>query len=374
MDADPDFPAVPTAPQRPGTHEGRPQRGGRVARILLPLGIGVALLVVGVSSGSGVSSALKTIGRMDRNWLLAAAGAEMLAYVGLSLHLRLLAGHRRNARWAAPLRTALIVFGLGNVLPAAPAEGLLLAGSALRRRPLDPRRITMLLGGSQWYVNRALFTIAALDVLVAVSLGDIPRPYLGGAIGAALTTLVLLSLTAWLSLRRGTAEVMAWLLLRLRYRHDGPSRAACRQRGAAWHRVVLYVTGSRRQRARLVATGGVSWVCDGLCMYLALRAAGVHLQLDQLMLAYTAGVIASKAPLVPGGLGVVETVTPLFLVHYGVPWTTAIAVVLVYRLFSTVLPAVAGLLAYLDLRVRGRTLLRPAPSVAPGSRVPEPWQ
>ena len=353
VDVEPDLPDVPTVPAGGGPRAARGFR--RVAKRVVPMVVGAGIIAVAVASGPGVSAALATIGRMNRSWLVAAVGAEMLVYLWLSLAVRILAGPRVNARRTAPVRIALVLFGLGNVLPAAPAEGLVLAGTALRRRRVDRRRITALLGCSQWFNNRALFTIAALDVLVAAAAGDIPAPYWGGAVTGALMTLILLSFTAWLSLRRATAEWVACLLLRLRYWRDCPSTAVRRERGAAWHRVALRVSGDRQQRCLLTAISAAAWVCDGLCMYLALRAAGVRLDVDQALLAYTAGVIASKVPLIPAGLGVVETVTPLLLAHYGVSWTEAIAAVLVYRLFSTLLPAFVGVIAVVGLRLDRQT-------------------
>jgi uncharacterized protein (TIRG00374 family) len=350
-DADPELPDVPE-PIGPTNDCGRPVRRARRAfRTVLPMAIGAALIGVAVASGSSVSAAFRAIDQMDRTWLIWGLGAEVLSYVWLSLHLRLLAGHPSNARRAAPLRLALVVFGLGNVLPAAPAEGLVMADAALKRRRLDPRRIAVLLGFSQWFSTRALFAVAAIDALVAVTVGDIPHPYRGGLIAGTMVTLVLLGLTGWLSLRRGLAEWVATVLLRVRYWRNCPSLADRRARGTAWHRVAVHVTGNRRRRALLLTTTGAAWVSDGLCMYFALRAAGVRLSLDQLLLAYTAGVIASNVPLIPAGLGIVETVTPLILVHYGVPWTNAIAVVLVYRLMGTLLPALAGAFAVINLRL-----------------------
>jgi uncharacterized protein (TIRG00374 family) len=342
---------LPGAPMDPPFGRAAPVRSSRrVAKRVVPVLIGGAMIAVVVSSGSGVSAALAAIGRMNRRWLVGAVGVELLMYLWLSLVVRILAGPRINARRAAPVRIALVLFGLGNVLPAAPAEGLVLARAAMRRRRLDPRRITAMLGCAQWFNNRALFTIAAVDVLVAAAVGDIPGPYRGGAVTAAVVTLALLAFTAWLSLRRATAESVACVLLRFRYWRNCPSPADRRARGVAWHQVALHVSGGRHNRILLTATSAAAWVCDGLCMYLALRAAGARLELDRVLLAYTAGVIASKVPLIPAGLGVVETLTPLVLTHYGVPWTRAIAVVLVYRLLSTLMPAVAGVLAVAGLQ------------------------
>jgi hypothetical protein len=72
---------------------------------------------------------------------------------------------------------------------------------------------------------------------------------------------------------------------------------------------------------------------------------------DVLLLAYTVGIIASMVPLLPAGVGIVETVTPLILHAYGVPLPAALAAVLSFRLFASVLPAVAGALALVGLRV-----------------------
>lgn len=349
-DADTRLPAVPTLPwvSRPG-QQGKARR---VLRVALPLAIGLALVFVVVSSGSSVSGAAHAISNMDRGWLGWAVLAEMVSFGWLALHLRLLAGHPTNARRAAPLRLALLMFGLGMVMPAAPTEGMMIAGAALRRRRVDPRRIAVLLGGSQWFNARALFAVASVDAAVAVALGDVPGSYAGGVLGGAILTLLILAATTWLSLRPQTAELVASAAIRLTHWRACPPAEERRARGAAWHQVVLHVTGNRRQRAVLMATTAAAWMCDGVCMYLVLRSVGAHLGLEQLLLAYTAGVLAASAPFVPAGLGVVETVTPLILVHYGVHWPEAVAGVLVFRLLATFLPALAGLAAAVSFRIQ----------------------
>jgi uncharacterized membrane protein YbhN (UPF0104 family) len=344
---------LPEVPRSVGTGQRRScSRARRILRVALPLALGGALLFVTVSSGSSVSGAVRAIGRMDRGWLACAVLAEITSFAWLATHMRILAGHPANARRAAPLRIALIMFGLGMVMPAAPAEGVMMAGAALKRRRVDPRRIAVLLGCSQWFNARALFAVASIDAAIAVALGDIPSDYAGGVLGGALFTLAALAATTWLSLRPQVVEVVTSIAIRLsQWRHCPPAQER-RERGRAWHRIVLHVTGDRRKRALLMSTTVAAWVCDGLCMFLALRAVGAHLGLEQLLLAYTAGVLAASAPFVPGGLGVVETVTPLVLVHFGVHWPEAVAVVLVYRLLGTFLPALAGLLSVVSLRLQ----------------------
>ena len=77
----------------------------------------------------------------------------------------------------------------------------------------------------------------------------------------------------------------------------------------------------------------------------ALWAAGIHARPGELLLVYGAAMVASLVPLLPDGLGTVETVVPLLLHHGGTPLAAGLAAVLVYRAIATVLPAAAGALS-----------------------------
>ena len=350
-DADPGLPHVPGPAAGPCPPEhGRLRRlAGRIGPVL----IGAAVVAVAVASGSGVTQAVGRIGHMHTALLWAAVAAEAGSYVWLSLHLRLLAGPRANQRRAAPLRTALVVFGLGSVLPAAPAEGVVIATASLRRRRLQPRRIAVLLGFSQWFATRGLLAVVAVDAVVAAAAGHLPGPWRSSAVAGAVALAALLTATTWLSLRRWVAEAVSDAYLWVRHRRHPLTRAERRRRGAAWHAVAAHVTGDRRQRASLIATTAASWVCDGICLMLALRATGAHVSPDQLLFAYAVGTLASNVPLLPAGIGVVETLTPLLLTRFGVGWGDALTAVLVYRLLGTVAPAIGGVLAAALLRVEG---------------------
>ncbi|HET9692513.1 MAG TPA: YbhN family protein [Acidimicrobiales bacterium] len=348
-DADPGLPRVPSPvadPCTPATGRFR-----HLLRTVGPLVVGAAVVAVAVTSGAGVGAAVARMRHMDAGLLLAAVVAEAGTFVWLSVHLRLLAGPAANQRRAAPLRTALVVFGLGNVLPAAPAEGVVIAGTALRRRRMQPRRIAVVLGFSQWFWTRGLLAVAAVDAAVAGAVGDLPGPWRGGAIAAAVLTAAALAASTWLSLRRGVAEAVADVALRVRHRRRPLTKGERRRRGAAWHEVAVHVTGTGRQRSALLASTSAAWVCDAGCLLLALRAAGVHVAPDQLLLAYAVGTLASNVPLLPAGMGVVETLTPLVLTWFGAPWGAALTGVLVYRVVGTLLPAAVGLLAAAGLRL-----------------------
>jgi uncharacterized protein (TIRG00374 family) len=350
-DADQDLPEVPPPLGDAGPCERPDTRLRRGLRIAVPLLIGAGVVFVLVVSVGDLSGALRVIRDMDPRLVGVAAFMEATSYGFLTLHLRCLAGPAANARRVAPMRTALVVFGLGSVLPAAPAEGLAMAGATLKKRRVDRRRIALLLGFSQWFSTRGLFALAAIDAVIVSVAADVPGRYRMGVLLSGLVGLAALAGTTWLAGRRRCAEWAALVLGRVRYWRHCPPAAERRARGAAWHAVAMHVAGQRRDRALLLGTMVAAWAMDGLCLHFALLAAGAHVSVDILLLAYAAGAICASVPLLPAGVGVVETVTPLILVHYGVPLPAAVGAVIAYRLLATLLPAAAGGLALIGLQL-----------------------
>jgi uncharacterized protein (TIRG00374 family) len=91
-------------------------------------------------------------------------------------------------------------------------------------------------------------------------------------------------------------------------------------------------------------------MADGAVMWAATQAAGVHLPFDVILLATTAGVLAGLIPFLPGGIGVVDAAIPAVLHHYGVALDDAVAITIVYRALTLVLPMLAGVGSLLWLR------------------------
>jgi hypothetical protein len=142
------------------------------------VGIGAVLAAVGLFVAThlagGFTDAIEALQDVDPRWLVAAIACEAISYALLSWQLRYLAGHRADLPPDAALRVGLVVYGLGVITPASPAEGLVLATAELRRRGLSRRRATLALGLSEWFSMGALYLLAALNVIIAAFVGDIP--------------------------------------------------------------------------------------------------------------------------------------------------------------------------------------------------------
>ena len=349
-DADPDLPEVPEPQDTDDC--GRPDgKVRKVLRVVVPLLIGAAAIAVVAGLAGDAGSMLSALRQVDPEVIGFAILCEVASFVFLGLHLRSLGGPGGNVRRLAPFRIATVVFGLGSIMPAAPAEGLVMAGSALKHRRLAHRRTVLVLGVSQFFGTTGLYALAALDAIaVVLSAHDGPigaRPLLvAGGVG----TLVVLGLLALVLTRRRFAELAGLIAGRIAHLRHPAAAEDRRARGLAWHDAAMHVVTEQHRAPWLAVTILLGWALDGACLFFALRAVGVHVDLDVLLLAYSVSAAACLIPFLPAGLGVVETLTPALLHLYGVPLESALAGLLVYRVLGTFGPALFGAGSLLSLR------------------------
>jgi uncharacterized membrane protein YbhN (UPF0104 family) len=351
------------------TTAGRLPGGGHAARHWVRPAVGVALagaaMYAVVSSAGGFADAIEALGDANPLWLLPGAACEAVSFALLGLLVRRLVGPRGDVGRLTAVRLGLVLSGLGNVLPAAPAEGMAMVAGELRRRGVDTRRVRLMLAFSEWYTMRAAFAVVALNALAVAVVAEVrfpgrfPHAWAVGGLGAAV--LAGLVVSAWLLSRRQTAEWVAAAAARARFWRPLASLEERRAVGAAWYSDAQEVLGGRRERAAIVALAVGSCVGDAMCFAFAMAAAGVHARGGILILAYGAAMVSAFVPLLPAGVGAVESVVPALLRRSGTPLVAGLAGVLVYRALATVLPALAGALALLRLRLAPATV--PPPSM-----------
>jgi putative heme transporter len=98
-----------------------------------------------------------------------------------------------------------------------------------------------------------------------------------------------------------------------------------------------------------------NWLLDALCLWMCCVAIGAEgLTATKLVIAYCAGMAAASIPIVPGGLGVVDGALILGLVAGGLPSSSAVAAVVLYRLISLGFIIGLGWLFWLLIRYRAR--------------------
>ena len=104
-----------------------------------------------------------------------------------------------------------------------------------------------------------------------------------------------------------------------------------------------------------------NWLADAAVLAVSIRAIGATVPWHDLLLVYSSGIAAQSLNITPGGLGVTEGSLSLALVATGLGTGQALAAVLLYRLASFWLVALAGWLIVFWLRCP-RSRLGPGPS------------
>ncbi|MEV5571546.1 lysylphosphatidylglycerol synthase transmembrane domain-containing protein [Spirillospora sp. NPDC052269] len=297
----------------------------------------------------------------DRLWLVVVVLAEALsmgAFARLQRRLLRIGGHRM------PVRRAFAITYAGNALsttlPAGPAVSVVFTFQQFRRSGASARVATavIVVGG---VITTGTYTLIGLLALLTDPI----------ARGPALTAL---------SYPAGAALVLAPMLLvrPLRVRLAVPFRWAHRRltahpKVAPWADKLLDAALLLRPRVRDVGVLAVfavmNWVCDILALFAAARAVGLDLDPTGVTLAYFAAQAAgSLLPLLPGGIGAIESSMAASLVALGAAVAPAAAAVGLYRLVSYWGVVGVGWVAWLALQeragARARAVLKRAGRVA----------
>ena len=338
------------------------------SRRKLWFGIFVAVggVYAAIANAGGVADAVEAMRTAHWRLLVAASVAQFVNYLLLAVLLRSLVSVRSPACTpATALRLAFVLNGLGNVLPASPAEGIALTHAELLRRHVEPRRATLALGFTKWYTTRALFAVFTIDALIIVSIAEIKYPSTFPdrltltIIGAGV--LLVLGFSAWLAQRARTAELVALIGHRIAFWRPQSPADEVRARGNAWYRDARELLGGRRRRYFIATIAMLACLADAQCFRLSLRALGVHLRPWWFLITYVAAMVAMLIPFLPAGLGAVESIVPALLRGARVPAAVALAGVVAYRAIATIAPALIGVFALVRLRT---ARVAPPPSVS----------
>jgi uncharacterized protein (TIRG00374 family) len=244
------------------------------------------------------------------------------------------------------LRRAFAVTYAGNALsttlPAGPAVSVVYTFRQFRHSGATAQLATavILVGG--------VITTTAYSVIALLALLAAPQ-----ARGAATAALAVPALAALVLSRRGPRARAVALACRigrgfLAHRRVAPYARALREGCAA-------LRPSRRDWAALVLLAVVNWVSDILALFAAAHAVGIDIAPHGVALAYFAAQAAGSAiPVLPGGLGAIESSMAASLVALGAALAPAGATVGLYRLVSYVVVVAVGWLAWAALHEGAR--------------------
>ena len=146
-----------------------------VLRLVVGLLLAAAILVVVARVADDAPGALDVLSDASWPWVGAAVGAQLICYACLGVQLDRLIGGRSERARLVPIRLALLVYGLGTVLPGAPAPGMVLATADLGRHGVGAGQSAMAFFLSIWFNVRTFLVLVVLTAVTATVRGRVPN-------------------------------------------------------------------------------------------------------------------------------------------------------------------------------------------------------
>jgi uncharacterized membrane protein YbhN (UPF0104 family) len=154
-------------------------------RYLLALVVAGLLVYAVVVASGGIRDSVRQLRHASPVWLIPALVLEIASYGAAGWLLWLLRGDNDSIRWGTTVRVALVMWGLGSLLPAAPAEGIALWVSELGRRGVGRHGAIAMLLVAGWCQFWALVLTTAVAAAVVDAIGH-PDPDDAGGLWIAL--------------------------------------------------------------------------------------------------------------------------------------------------------------------------------------------
>ncbi len=329
--------------------ETRPVRRLRPIRFtikVLLLIVIVVFLLPGVLNG--FRRAIDTIRDVNPILLLVGFALQLLSLLCYSLLTRATLGTAgRHLSLPRIFRIQLSTKALSNIVPGGNA-----ASSALGYRLLTLSGISGPDAGFA-LATAGIGSAVVLNIIFWTGL-TMSIPFRGvneGYALAALAGIMIMGLAAGLVVGvmdgSGRAErIVRWFARKVRLDED--------RFAAVLHQLAgrLEELASDRQLLwRVVFWATANWLLDAASLWVFLRAYGVSLPIDALLVAFGLANVLAAIPILPGGLGVVEATYATALVGFGVPRRITVPAIFTYRSAQYLMPIAIGALAYASLRV-----------------------
>jgi putative heme transporter len=332
------------------------RKGRSVARTAVAVAAAAGVAAAGIAERAAVAASFAVLGHLHWLWIPAAIILESASMAAFAVMLRrLLAVGAASIGIRPMLATAYAANALSVSVPLAGPE----LATAFAYRRFTRQGADAPLAGWSLLVGGVVSTAAGVLVVGGGGLASGNTLATAAAVPGGVLALAALVGVAAATRRpglRGALERPAtWAL-----RHG--SRLL--RRPASDPRQTIRAWAARLGSLQLAPSGWMTvtglalanWLADAAVLAVAIQAAGAAVPWHDLLLVYGSGIAAQSLNLTPGGLGVTEGALGLALVAAGLRASQALAAVLLYRLASFWLVALAGWLVLLWLQHRKRAL------------------
>jgi uncharacterized protein (TIRG00374 family) len=323
--------ATTATPSEPNSKTMRARGWRRILTVAFAVGLVGALIAAAQSS---LMNSITTLGHLDWAWLPLAVAAEAASMAAFArTQRRLIRAGGTNLHLGSVMAITYAGNAISVSLPlAGPETATGFIYRSYSRLGIDPAVAGWALAMSGGFSSLAFGLVLAGGGLASGSTSGMTLGLVGAAVSLLLTVTVLTALRSS-SARRRLNWLVAHVIAASRKFVGRPGPEAADALDRFLDRVAS-LRLPRLQYAEVTVLAVWNWVADCLCLAFSIRAIGVNVPWQGLVLAYSAGMAAASFGLTPGGLGVVEAVLSASLVALGIKGHSALAAVLVYRLIS----------------------------------------
>lgn len=286
---------------------------------------------------SSVSPLLLSIGLLLQ--MLALVCYSLLTYAALG------AAGRQISRTRL-VRIQMSTKALSNIVPGGSAAGPALGYRLMTLSGVDGPSAGFALATAGLVSAVVLNLLLWFGLIVSIPIRGVNKGYGLAAVAGIILMLVAAVLVLGLMDGQGRAEkALRWIAKKLHFNED--------RAGAAVRQVAGRLDDLATDRQLLLRVGAwalANWLFDAASLWVFLRAFGVSMDPDALLISFGLVNVLQVIPITPGGLGIVEGAYTIQLAAFGVPKTVATLGVASYRIGQYWLPTVVGGVLYASLR------------------------
>jgi uncharacterized protein (TIRG00374 family) len=296
----------------------------------------------------GASKDVYLLGRVSIPWMIAGLvleGASLFCYALLTRDLLPPQGRPGLSRL---FRIDLAAGAVAHMIPAGTIGSAGVGFALFTSEGLDGTDVGVMMATKGMGSTVVLNVLLWLSLVISIPLSGFRPIYATVALVGAV--LLALMATLVIGLTRGAPRA-GRILRAVGDRIPGVG-------GARLENVVLQADESLRRlaRNRRVMIGSLSWaslnwLLDAASLWCFIAAFGAFANPVGLFAAYGIANVLGAIPITPAGLGVIDSVTPVLLVSFGLTRSVATLGVLAWRLVNFWLPIPTGVASYISLKV-----------------------
>jgi uncharacterized protein (TIRG00374 family) len=314
--------------------------------ILLILALIVEYLVI--PELVGASKDFYLLGRLNVGWLIAGLIAEAASLFCYALLNRVLLSPGHRPSLSVLFRIDLTAAAVAHVIPAGTVGSAGIGYQLFTAEGVPGTEVGVMMATKGIGSTVVLNVLLWISLVVSIPLSGYRPVYTSVAIVGA----VILALIGILILGITRGEKRAGRILRAVGQRI-PGVGADRLERVAYEAAgsIRRLGHNRRVLTESLTWAALNWLLDAASLWCFIAAFGRYASPVGLFAAYGIANVLGAIPVTPGGLGIIDTVTPVLLVGFGLTRSVATLGVLAWRLVNFWLPIPTGAIAYVSLKV-----------------------